>query len=153
MHYEEVHMNLFDNTNEYAYVQCLSADFATRGAGAGIAVEFNNRFDVKRKLSIQYPEFYDDWIHSQKSHACIVAPGDYLILNLITKERCYYKPTIETMRGALEDMKVECLLRGVRKVAMPKIGCGLDKLHWDDVKNVIFDVFADTDIEIKVCFY
>ena len=34
---------------------------------------------------------------------------------------------------------------------MPLIGCGLDQLEWDKVKDVIEDVFGDTDIDILIC--
>ena len=37
------------------------------------------------------------------------------------------------------------------RIAMPKIGCGLDQLNWQDVEGIIREVFADTDIEILVC--
>lgn len=37
------------------------------------------------------------------------------------------------------------------KLAMPRIGCGLDKLEWSKVKAIIEEVFADTDVEILVC--
>ena len=37
------------------------------------------------------------------------------------------------------------------KIAMPKIGSGLDRLNWQDVEQIIKDVFADTDVEILVC--
>lgn len=33
---------------------------------------------------------------------------------------------------------------------MPKIGCGLDKLDWTAVREIIREMFADTDIEILV---
>lgn len=39
----------------------------------------------------------------------------------------------------------------VTKLAMPKIGCGLDILEWNKVSEIIKDVFKDTDIEILVC--
>ena len=39
----------------------------------------------------------------------------------------------------------------IKKVAMPVIGCGLDKLEWYKVSGIIKEVFADTDIEILVC--
>lgn len=39
----------------------------------------------------------------------------------------------------------------VNKIAMPKIGCGLDKQNWSDIKPLIEKVFGDTDIEIVVC--
>jgi hypothetical protein len=153
MKFTEEYMNLFDNTNDYALVQCLSADFAYGGARAGIAAEFNRRFNTKAYLSEKYPDFYADWTANGKTHGCVVADRDYIVLNLITKERYFNKPTLETMRGALEDMKVECLLRNINKIAMPKIGCGLDKLAWNDVKKCISDTFFDTNIKIKVCFY
>lgn len=37
-------------------------------------------------------------------------------------------------------------------IAMPKIGCGLDKLEWSKVKAIIEEVFAGTDIEILICY-
>ena len=48
-------------------------------------------------------------------------------------------------------MKEECRLNGIRKVAMPLIGCGLDKLKWEQVSAIIREVFADTDMDILVC--
>ena len=41
---------------------------------------------------------------------------------------------------------------GVTKIAMPKIGSGLDKLNWLQVQTIILDVFKDMDIEIVVCY-
>ena len=41
---------------------------------------------------------------------------------------------------------------GITKLAMPLIGCGLDKLEWNRVKDVIEDVFDDTDVEILICY-
>ena len=38
-----------------------------------------------------------------------------------------------------------------KKIAMPVIGCGLDRLDWSKVSDIIKDVFSDTDIEILVC--
>jgi hypothetical protein len=38
-----------------------------------------------------------------------------------------------------------------RKLGMPLIGCGLERLKWDKVSEIIKDVFVDTDIEIVVC--
>ena len=50
-------------------------------------------------------------------------------------------------------MKSKCEELGVNKIAMPRIGCGLDKLDWWKVRDIIFDVLDDTDIEILVCVY
>lgn len=34
---------------------------------------------------------------------------------------------------------------------MPMIGCGLDKLKWEEVFLIIVDTFRDEDIEVMVC--
>ena len=39
----------------------------------------------------------------------------------------------------------------VTKLAMPWIGCGLDRLNKDEVYNIICEVFEDMDIEIVIC--
>lgn len=38
------------------------------------------------------------------------------------------------------------------QLAIPKIGSGLDRLEWEKVRILIHQVFADTEIEIVVCF-
>jgi len=39
----------------------------------------------------------------------------------------------------------------IKFIAMPKIGCGLDRLQWGMVREIITEVFNDLDIEILVC--
>jgi hypothetical protein len=39
----------------------------------------------------------------------------------------------------------------VTKLAMPKVGCGLDKLSWPNVYDIICDVFKNTDVDILIC--
>lgn len=72
------------------------------------------------------------------------------VANLVTKERYFHKPTLETLRQSLEDLRGQAAERGLKKLAMPKIGCGLDKLKWEDVSTAIKEVFGDTDTEILV---
>ncbi len=47
MKFKDKQQNLFNNTSDYAYTDCISADL---GIGVGIAVEFNKRFDIRNKL-------------------------------------------------------------------------------------------------------
>lgn len=30
------------------------------------------------------------------------------------------------------------------------IGCGLDRLNWDKIKSMLFDIYSDIDIEVIV---
>lgn len=146
MNYCEYNINLFNVPNGYYFAHCISADFRM---GAGIAVEFVNRFDMRRILHSKYPRYLDCYINNKLIGDCIL---DGKVLNLITKERYYHKPTYNSLKLALMHMKKLCIDNGIKYVAMPKIGCGLDKLEWSIVTKIIQDIFEDTDITIAVCY-
>ena len=57
---------------------------------------------------------------------------------------------MEQLRSSLEEMRKLCEERQIRRLAMPRIGCGLDRLSWDRVVPMIKQIFADLDIEIDV---
>ena len=56
MIYREEVRDLFSVSDDYYLAHCISEDFAL---GAGIAVEFNNRFDMRKKLKEEFPDFSD----------------------------------------------------------------------------------------------
>lgn len=145
MNYREEERDLFSVPDDYYLAHCISADF---GMGKGIVVEFNKRFDMKRKLQKLYPDYLNQWTHVKMIGDCIQQDN---VFNLVTKERYYNKPTYKSLRIALEVMRDLCNEIHVNKLAMPIIGCGLDRLQWNKVKEIITDVFHDMDIEILVC--
>lgn len=145
MIYNEEIRDLFSVPEDYYLAHCISADF---GMGKGIVVEFNKRFDMKRTLQIKYPDFINQWSHNRWTYHCLL---EGRVFNLITKERYFHKPTYETLYGSLQTMRQLAMQNNITKIAMPIIGCGLDRLNWDVVKHYIKQVFQDTDIEILVC--
>ena len=145
MIYKEEKKDLFTVDKSYYLAHCISSDF---GMGKGIVVEFNKRYKLKNKLITKHPKYASIFKSSKLGGDCIL---EGRVLNLITKEKYYNKPTIITMRLALNKMKSICLNNNITKIAMPKIGCGLDKLQWGNVSDLIKDIFEDTDIEILVC--
>lgn len=145
MTYKEEIRDLFSVSEDYHLAHCISADF---GMGKGIVTEFNKRFDMKNNLQTKYPDYLNQFTHHRTGGDCIL---EGRVLNLITKERYYEKPTIITMRLALQKMKKICIEQGIEKIAMPTIGAGLDRLKWENVVKQIQDVFMDEDIEILVC--
>ena len=48
-------------------------------------------------------------------------------------------------------MRGHIVANGIQHLAMPKIGCGLDRLAWDEVRDLILSTFKSTPLEIKVC--
>lgn len=145
MKYEEKIMDLFSVGNDYHLAHCISSDFAM---GAGIVLEFNRRFNMKNILRNKYYNYVGYWDFSNNKGFCI---KEGRVLNLITKRLYWQKPTITTLTNALIEMRKECINNGIKKIAMPLIGCGLDRLSWNDVSNAIKTVFNNTDIEILVC--
>ena len=66
------------------------------------------------------------------------------INNLVTKNKFFEKPTLENLRTSLENMRGHALLNNVQIRTMPKIGCGLDKLSWNEVLKTLKDTFTDS---------
>lgn len=131
--------DLFTMPQGYYLAHCISADFAL---GAGIAKTFDKVYNMRFKLFRNYDNYE-------------YTGGDALLVdnvfNLVTKQKCWHKPTYESLRESLGMMAEQLDFIGATKLAMPKIGCGLDKLSWDKVYEIICEVFEDTDIEIVIC--
>ena len=131
--------DLFTMPQGYYLAHCISADFAL---GAGIAKVFDSVYNMRFKLFRNYDNYEYDG-------------GDALLVdnvfNLVTKKKCWHKPTYESLREALEMMKEQLDFVGATKLAMPWIGCGLDKLQKEQVYEIICEVFEDTDVEIVIC--
>lgn len=143
MEYIEKHMDLFDIKDPSVwFAQCISADFA---CGKGIAVEFNKRFNTKQELQKSYRS--NVW---SGNGYCLATSH---VLNLVTKAKYYMKPSEKTMRTALEALRDIVIAYGIKSIAMPKIGCGLNQMEWVVVCCMIQQIFTDiNDLEIVVCY-
>lgn len=126
--------NLFNYNCPIAH--CISADYAM---GAGIAVEVSRRYKLRTSIHNVGNGTYPD---------CIFLNN---VFNLVTKNKYWHKPTYDSLEASLRLMKQIILEKGIKEVAMPKIGCGLDRLQWGKVREIINEVFDDTDIIINVC--
>ena len=47
-------------------------------------------------------------------------------------------------------MKSHASLNGVSTIAIPKLGCGLDQMNWQEVVKLLRDIFAYADLQIVV---
>lgn len=131
--------DLFTVPQGYYLAHCISADFAL---GAGIAKTFDEVYNMRFKLFREYGDYKYEG-------------GDALLIdntfNLVTKPKCYHKPRYEAVRKALETMRDIMDMNATTKLAMPKIAAGLDRLDWNEVYNIICEVFENTDVEILIC--
>lgn len=159
MIYIEQGIDLFSLSDDYMLAHCVSADYAL---GAGIARQFRRRFDMAKNLKITGT--YGSWdgsgrcvIINMTKNGQMTTPqkGELRVANLVTKRYCVNKPTLKTIREALEALREQLQTvpeyKKVKRIGMPKIACGLDRQNWSDVSAIIQDVFSDMDIEIRVC--
>ena len=136
--YNEIKGNLFDHCEQedrYA-VHCISADHVM---GGGIAVPMANKFNLRSVFNT-----YDK----------LIVGDAYLVgksFSLVTKENVWDEPTYDDLYRSLVDLREKCKQLGIKKLVMPKIGCGIDGLNWDKVRDIIKYVFCGIDIDILVC--
>lgn len=132
-------MDLFRAPKDYALGHCVSADFHM---SKGIAASFKSRFKGVKVLLKQ---------KKRVGEAAVLKAEGRFIYYLVTKEKYYEKPTYETLFEALMEMRRHMINNGIRKLALPKIGCGVDKLQWEIVSEMLRYIMSDLNITIVIC--
>lgn len=134
----EVEGDLFSAPENYSLAHCVGADFAM---GAGIAVKFRQTFGKVDELLAQ---------KITSGGVAVLKDKNRFIYYLVTKPASYGSPTYDSLRSSLSQMKIHMKKNNVNKLAIPRIGCGIDGLEWDKVSAELNAVFGDEDIEIVV---
>ena len=155
MQLEIVKQDITTISSNFLICHCISADAAM---GAGVALALVRRFPSMK------PEVRDclkDIPLAQRVSQVVFFVDDTsntIIANMVTKTHYWDKSStmpqgvyLDNLRQCLILVKQVMLERGIKKLAMPKIGCGLDRCSWMDVKSIILDVFDGTDYDITVC--
>ena len=107
--------------------------------GAGIAVEFQRRFGLRGKIL--------DSGEPLRSPTCVLTGR---VFNLITKRRSSGKPSYASIRIAIQKMRIIADACSVDRIAMPRIGCGLDRLSWAMVRQILKEELGETGIVVEV---
>ncbi|XP_066149850.1 biorientation of chromosomes in cell division protein 1-like 1 isoform X2 [Euwallacea fornicatus] len=137
----EIVGDLFDQPKDFSLAHCVAEDLRM---GSGIAVAFKRDFK-------SLPELLDQ---KAKQGGLAILHDDKAnryVYYLITKRESTAKPTYLSLWKSLWKMRQHFRENDVKKVAVPRLGCGLDRLEWDKVKSMLECLFKDMDIEIRVC--
>ena len=147
----EVNSRLSEGKEPYCLAHCISADFGMFG---GVVVGFNERWDMKNRLL----EKYEDYQHVFRMKGGLALPEEVIdhdltttVYNLVNKPTVSSHPTYRSLEDSLNAMREHMWIHGHKRLAIPTIGCGIDGLEWDKVKDLIEQVFSNLDVEIKVC--
>ncbi|XP_014103045.3 ADP-ribose glycohydrolase OARD1-like [Bactrocera oleae] len=134
----EVEGDLFGAPETHSLAHCVGADFAM---GAGIAVKFKQIYGQVDKLLAQ---------GVQSGGVAVLQDKERYIYYLVTKPQSWGSPTYDSLRASLVAMREHMRKNKVQKLAIPRIGCGIDGLEWDKVSAELCKVFGDEELEIVV---
>lgn len=133
--------NIFDSTCDI-----LVNPVNTVGVmGAGLALKFKSRYPG------MFQRYFDDCraglLHVGSVKLYPVEFGTKFVACFPTKQHWKKPSEMIWLDAGLEDLKLK--LHG-RSCAIPRLGCGLGGLYWNDVRELINDVFLDSDEAIEV---
>ena len=114
--------------------------------GKGIAVEFRRR----------HPKMYQEYrLRCRKGS---FQTGDVFfweasipaVFNLGTQRTWRTKAELPHIRTAITRMIALAQSRGMTRVGLPRVGAGLGGMHWPDVRSVLEELGAETEVELGV---
>lgn len=131
--------DVFTAPAEYSLAHCVAVDFRM---DAGIATGFRRKFGRVHELQQQ---------NAKVGGIAVLENGpQQYIYYLTTKKLSSQKPKISDLLKSLLAMRAHMKTKGVTKLAIPKIGCGLDRLKWKNVFELLQRVFSRLPVEIVV---
>lgn len=114
--------------------------------GAGIAVAFRQRF----------PAMYAQYRVECREHRLALGgvfpwrddASGLVVYNLASQDRPGRHATLAALRSSLTVTLTHAERVGVRSLALPRIGCGIGGLLWEQARDVIEDVASRSDVRV-----
>ncbi|CAH1170078.1 unnamed protein product [Phaedon cochleariae] len=136
---EEIEKDLFEMPSDYSLGHCVAEDMRM---GSGIAVKFKRDFKQVEELLGQ---------RQKQGGLAYLEDNKRYVYYLVTKRTSSGKPTYETFWSSLKKMRDHIVEKEVKQLAIPRIGCGLDRLEWSKVSCMLEFLFRNVDVKITVC--
>ncbi len=109
--------------------------------GKGIALQASKRF---RYLASMYA------IHIKNNNISCAYYPQYKLILFPTKYNWWESSNLKLIRKSMEELLKICSDNSIKKVIMPKVGCGNGLLQWNSVKKIIEDILMSKDIEFII---
>ena len=136
--------NIFDSTAQVLVnpVNCVGI------MGAGLAKQFADNFPdllVGYREMCRLGKMQPGTVPLYKH---IKNPGDFYTIALFPTKNHWREPSeLEYIESGLQDLHEKLQMDGYQSVAIPKLGCGLGGLRWNDVDPLICAEFSSSKIK------
>lgn len=125
----------------YHIAHCIPADITFYGVTAR---RINEIYDMGEQLT---NDGRDSSIGYSVGEAVLIDN----VFNLIATEKKHKRPIMDDLYECVLEMASICASCGIKYLAMPRLGCGHNKLNWEDVKEMIISVFSEVYEENEEC--
>lgn len=151
---KEINKNLLTvNRKQFVIAHCISEDCAM---GRGVVVPIIKKHPKLKKACKTFSSQ-----NNVVGKAFRYRDNNGIVYNLFSKKHVWQKAgkylTVkeyhDNLKNCLLDLKEQMKENNEEYLAIPQIASGLDGCKWDDVKNIIKNVFKDTNIKILVCVW
>lgn len=131
-----IHGNILCCPSNMSIAHCVSNDGKM---GAGLALTLNREFHLK-----------NDFLKAPRAVGSVVAlrRGDRFIVNLISKERYFHLPTLQDIEETFRNMKRFLIFNEIHDIAVPELGCGLDRCNLKEIIKILEKVFKNDPLNI-----
>lgn len=108
---------------------------------------------LARDFKIKFPEMNAEYEALCEDHE--IVPGqmwiwkDYVV-NFPTKNHYKYPSKLKYIIDGMLDLANQIIKHNVESIAIPKLGCGLGGLEWEEVKPFIIGALSDLNIKVEL---
>ncbi|KAE9545725.1 hypothetical protein AGLY_001268 [Aphis glycines] len=137
----EINSCILDMPRKFSIGHCAAKDMRM---SAGIAIHFKNIYKRVGELMDQRKDV---------GSVAVLEENQRFIFYLMTKELSNHKPTYDNITAAIKTLHALVVEHGIKKLALPRIGCGLDNLNWTRVRGIIENEFQDGECTITISHF
>ena len=142
--YKEIKCDVFNLSEKYFIVQSVSKDGSMGINKKGVILPCFATEVLKR-----YPDTKTLFLNKNPSMPDVIQTNR--VFNLVTKNNYWDKPNYSDVRKALVLLREKLKKENIEYIGMPKIESGMNKLEWQKIKDIIIDIFKETNIKIIIC--
>ncbi|VVC27226.1 Hypothetical protein CINCED_3A020496 [Cinara cedri] len=138
----EINDNIFNSPPEFAIAHCVSADLRmTKCVAKDLCEIYGN---TRSELANYKPK---------TGNTLVTRCGSRTIFHLVTRAKCYTKPTYNDIITAIKNLKREAIKYNQTEIAMPTIASRLNGHDPMTIKQLTQSEFQNSNIKIYLYYY